>query len=190
MRYDVVIIGGGLAGKTAATALQAKGLKCAVVADGLSLRDVDLKEFVAAGGSLFAGDRVLGADVADGKVTAIRTERLEDEALVADNYILASGKYFSRGIVADMSRIYEPIFGLDVEADVDRSVWFDRDFAADQKFMSYGVKNFGNGRVALEGVVLSNLFAAGEVLAGITGIEADAAEIILKSALDAVSNIK
>lgn len=190
MRYDVVIIGGGLAGKTAATALQAKGLKCAVVADGLSLRNVDLKEFVAAGGSLFAGDRVLGADVADGKVTAIRTERLEDEALVADNYILASGKYFSRGIVADMSRIYEPIFGLDVEADADRSVWFDRDFAADQKFMSYGVKNFGNGRVALEGVVLSNLFAAGEVLAGITGIEADAAEIILKSALDAVSNIK
>ena len=77
----------------------------------------------------------------------------------------------------------------DVEADEDRSGWFDRDFAADQKFMSFGVRNYGQGRVALEGVVLTNLFAAGEVLAGITGIEADAKEIIVKSALDAVANI-
>lgn len=189
MRYDVVIIGGGLAGKTAATALQAKGLKCAVVADGLSLRDVDLKEFVAAGGSLFSGDRVVKANVEDGRVLSLVTERLEDELLVADNYILATGKYFSRGIVADMNSVYEPVFGLDVEADEDRSGWFDRDFAADQKFMSFGVRNYGQGRVALEGVVLTNLFAAGEVLAGITGIEADAKEIIVKSALDAVSNI-
>lgn len=190
MRYDVVIIGGGLAGKTAATALQERGLKCAIVAEGLSLRDVDMKDFVAAGGSLFAGDRVVKAEVVDGRVLSLTTERLEDELLVADNYILATGKYFSRGIVADMSGVHEPVFGLDVDVEADRSTWFERDFAADQKFMSFGVRNFGQGRVALEGVVLTNLFAAGEVLAGITGIEADAQAVIEKSALEAVSNIK
>lgn len=188
MRYDAVIIGAGIAGTTAAEALLAKGLRCALVAQGRSKSNPDLNALVAKGLALYLGDEVLSGDIVEGRVVALHTQKLEDVALVADNYILASGKFFSRGIVADMDRVYEPIFGLDVEYDADRSNWFNADFAADQKFLSFGVKNYGQGKVAHEGVVLSNLFAAGEVLEGICSL--DSAEKIAASATEAVSNIK
>lgn len=190
MKFDVAIIGGGLAGYTAALDLAERGFRCAVVAEGLSLRDVPVRSLPADRCSLFIGDRVISADVADGRIAALHTLRLEDEALEADNFILATGKYFSKGIVVDMHRIYEPVFGLDVEADDDRSTWFESDFGSSQKFLSFGVKNYGHGHVSVEGVMLSNLFAAGEVLAGITGIEPDAEEIIKKSAVEAAANIR
>lgn len=187
MKFDTVIIGGGLAGCTAAQALIERGLRCAVITEGLSLRDVPLRTLSC---SLFVGDRVLSADVEGGRVLALHTLRLEDEPLVADNYILATGKFFSKGIVADMDRVYEPIFGLDLELAADRDKWFSADFAADQGFMHTGVRNHGRGRVSLDGVVLENIFAAGEVLAEISGLEADAEDRIRKSAAEAAANIK
>lgn len=188
MRYDAVVIGAGVAGATAARALLEKGLKCALIAQGHSTSDPDMKPLVAAGLSLYLGDQVLSGDIQDGNLLALHTQKMEDEPIVASNYILASGKYFSRGIVADMDKVYEPIFGLDVEFDADRSTWIDPDFSHKQKFMSFGVKNYGQGRVAREGFVLSNLFAAGEVLEGITALDSN--ETIAASALEAVSNIK
>lgn len=190
MRYDVVIIGGGLAGTTAAEALQEKGLRCAIVAEGHSLRDVHPEKILAKGGSLFAGDRVEYGKIENGKVLAIYTQKLEDEPLEADYYILATGKYFSRGIMTDMGKVYEPVFGLDVEALESRTDWFNVDFSADQPFMSFGVRDNGNGKVSLKGETLSNVFAAGEVLAGMSAIDPDIEEKIVKSALAAVSNIK
>jgi len=190
MRYDVVIIGGGLAATTAAEELQKKGLKCAIVAEGHSLRDVNPSGIVRMGGSYFAGDRVLRSVVEDGTVTAVYTQKLEDEPLIATWYILATGKYFSKGLKADMRKVYEPIFGLDVAALEDRADWFNQNFSEPQKFMEFGVKNFGKGKVCIDGMAVHNLFAAGEILAGITGIEKDAEEIIRKSALEAASNIR
>lgn len=190
MKFDAIVIGGGLAGVTAAKCLMDKGMKCALVSEGHSLRDVDYNALSKAGCSLFIGEKVLSADVVDSRVEALHCLRLEDETLEAKYFILASGKYFSKGIVADMSRVYEPVFNLEVEYDEDKSSWFDYDFKNEQKFMNFGVRNYGNGRVSLEGMLLSNLFAAGEVLAGISGIESNANEIIINSAIEAVSNIR
>lgn len=188
MRYDAVVIGAGIAGATAAKALLDKGLRCALIAEGHSADDPDLKPLTAAGLSMYLGDRVLSGDIEDGRVAAIHTLKMEDEPIIADNYIFAPGKYFSRGIVADMDKVYEPVFNLDVEYETDRTLWFDSDFAQEQKFMRFGVRNYGQGRVAREGVVLGNVFAAGEVLAGISTL--DARETVAASALEAVSNIK
>lgn len=187
MKFDTVIIGGGLAGYTAAKTLIERGLRCAVITEGRSLKDVPLRSLPC---SLFVGDRVLSADVEDGRVLALHTLRLEDEPLEADNYILATGKFFSKGLLVDMNRIYEPIFGLDLEADQDRAKWFSTDFCADQLFLHFGVKNYGGGRVALDGVMLKNLFAAGELLSDISGIEEDADDRIRKSAAEAAANIR
>ena len=63
MKFDTVIIGGGLAGYTAAKTLIERGLRCAVITEGLSLKDVPLRSLPC---SLFVGDRVLSADVEDG----------------------------------------------------------------------------------------------------------------------------
>lgn len=189
MKFDVIIIGGGLAGMTAATALQTDGLKCAVVAEGLSLHNASRREFSAAGGTLLAGDRVVSGRFEADRLVAVRTEKLGDVELEADNFVLATGKYFSRGLVADMDRVYEPLFGLDVEYDADRSKWFDASFAAPQRFLEFGVKCEGC-RAVKDGAVIANLFPAGEVLAGVTSAQGDATEAIVKSAAEAVKAIR
>ena len=189
MKFDVIVIGGGLAGMTAATALQASGLKCAVVAEGLSLYNCPRNTFRAAGGTLLAGDRVTGGVFEGDRLVSVSTEKLGDVTLEADAFVLATGKYFSRGIVADMDKVYEPLFGLDVEYDEDRSKWFDASFAAPQRFLEFGVKA-KDGCALRDGKPVVNLFPAGEVLAGICGAQGDATATIQKSALDAVDAIR
>ena len=189
MKFDVVVIGGGLAGMTAATELQRPGLRCAVVAAGLSLHEAPRSEFKAAGGTILAGDIVVGGEFEDGRLVCVRTDKLGDVTLEADWFILATGKYFSKGIIADMDKVYEPLFGLDVEYDEDRSKWFDPSFAAPQRFLEFGVKSEG-GCALKDGSPIKNLLPAGEVLAGLTSAQGDATAAIKKSALDAVEIIR
>ncbi len=184
MKFDAVIIGGGLAGMTAATALQQGGLRCAVVAEGLSLSGASREAYTAAGGTLLAGDRVTGGTIENGRLVSIRTEKLGDVTLEARAFILATGKFFSRGIIADMQKVYEPIFGLDVQYDADRSTWFSPSFAAPQRFLEFGVIA-EDGCAVRNGVKIENLFPAGEVLAGLSSAASDATAEIKKSALAA-----
>ena len=184
MKFDVVVIGGGLAGMTAATALQQGGLRCAVIAEGLSLSGASREAYTAAGGTLLAGDRVTGGTIENGRLLSIRTEKLGDVTLEARAFILATGKFFSRGIVADMQKVYEPIFGLDVQYDADRSTWFSPSFAAPQRFLEFGVIA-EDGCAVRNGVKIENLFPAGEVLAGLSSAASDATAEIKKSALAA-----
>ena len=188
MKFDVVIIGGGLAGTTAATALQQAGLRCVLVSAGLSLNEAPHTAFRTAGGTVLAGDSVTGGDIEDGRVLRVNTQKLGSEPLEADSFILSTGKYFSRGILADMDRVYEPVFGLDVDYDPDRSTWFSPFFAARQKFLDFGVSC--SGACALkDGRRIVNLFPAGEVLAGVSGSRGDASEIIRRSALEAAEAV-
>ena len=189
MKFDVVIIGGGLAGMTAAAKLQGDGLRCAVVSAGLSLNKCDGRDFFAAGGTMLAGDSVVSGRFEGDRLFAVRTEKLGDMELEADDFILATGKYFSRGIVADMDRVYEPLFGLDVKYDEDRSSWFDASFAAPQKFLEFGVVS-KDGCALKNGEKIVNLHPAGEVLAGISTAQGDATEQIVRSALEAVKAIR
>ena len=165
MKFDVVIIGGGLAGMRAATVLQTEGLRCAVVAEGLSLHDAPRSEFKAAGGTILAGDKVVGGVFEGDRLKSVRTEKLGDVTLEADWFILATGKYFSKGIVADMDRIYEPLFGLDVFHDPDRTRWYDLDFFAPQAYGRFGVETDRHFRALKDGKVIDNLYVAGSVLA-------------------------
>lgn len=188
MRFDVVIIGGGLAGTTAATALQQAGLRCVLVSGGLSLNEVSHAAFRTAGGIVLAGDNVTGGIIEDGRLLRVRTEKLGTEPLEADHFILATGKYFSRGIVADMDRIYEPLFGLDVDFDADRTTWFAPSFGARQRFLDFGVSCSG-GCALKDGRKIANLHPAGEVLAGLSNSAGDAADLIRSSAMEAVDNV-
>lgn len=190
MKFDVIVIGGGLAGMTAAYDLQFNGLKCAVVSEGRSLSNADCKDFVDFGGVVLSGDRVCDAEFEDGVLKSIRTEKLGDVALEADNFIIATGKFFSRGLVADMDKVYEPVFGLDVFYEADRTKWFDRSFSAHQPFLDFGVETDEDGHARLNGASIPNLYAAGEILKGISGAEHDAAGIIRESALKVTKLIK
>ena len=174
----MIVIGGGSAGLEAAMRECSAGLgsstdprnpahgkrKVALIAKGRSLEDIDYSPFVQAGGILMLGDTVVEGNIAGGRVTLIRTENLGRTALEADLYILATGKYFGGGLVADMEGIREPLFGLDVLFTKDN--WFDADFFAPQPFMTFGVKTDAQGHPYKDGVKIVNLLAVGDICAG------------------------
>ena len=138
---------------------------------------------------MLQGDRVVSGVFKDGRLACVYTEKLGNVPIEARNFILATGKYFSRGLVADMDKVYEPVFNLDVEYDNDRSIWFDPSFAAPQRFLEFGVRT-EDGRALKDGVPVVNLYPAGEVLAGLSSAQGDATEEILNSAREAVRAIR
>lgn len=174
MKCDVVIIGGGLAGVTAALELQRAGRRCVVVAGGVSLHETPRAEFIAAGGVFLRGDFVMKGEWAGDRLLRVWTKNLGREPISADHFILATGRFFSKGLVSTMDEIYEPVFGCDVRYDRDRSAWVNLDFFGPQPFEEYGVETDGNGRAMIEGVPAGNLYVAGEILGGGIDIEQSA----------------
>lgn len=184
MKYDAIVIGGGLAGCTAAGVLADAGRKVALFSEGLSLHDASegpashkeqsrppyaaLSALAAKGVTVFRGDSIIQAEMSgDGsQVTRVFSRNLGDEPLEAAAYVLATGKFFSRGIISNMGGMYEPVFESDVEFEPDHSKWFDTDFFATQPYEKFGVKTDSEGHVVKGGISVMNLFAAGQVLAG------------------------
>lgn len=177
MKYDVVIIGGGLAAMTAGVILRRAGKSCVAVAEGLSLHDTPRREFISLGGTVLAGDSVVDGIFEDGVLKAVHTRNLENTLLEADNFILATGKFFSKGLVSTMDKVFEPIFGVDVHYDEDRTRWCDPDFNASQPFEKFGVITDGEGRAMIGGKPVANLYAAGEILAGEVDVVNSAEEV-------------
>lgn len=176
MKYDVIIIGGGLAGFTAGIRLLQAGRKCCIVSGGLSLHEVPKAQFKELGGVVLAGNRVVDGEWDGDRLVSAGTSNLEGTRLKADNYILATGKFFSRGLVATMDEILEPLFGCDVDYVPGRANWIDPDFFAPQPFESFGVRT-ERGLVLRGGRRTENLYAAGEILAGDVDIEKSAMDV-------------
>lgn len=166
MKYDVVIIGGGLAGITAGIELQKNGKRTVVVAFGLSMHETPRSEYVALGGTILPGDRVISGKFKDDVLKSVTTLKLGNTSLEAPAFILCTGKFFSKGLVATMDKIYEPVFGCDVKYNPDRSKWVRKNFSDEQPFMSYGLKTGVNGNVFIAGKKIKNLYAAGEIVYG------------------------
>ncbi len=169
MRFDVIIIGGGWAGCTAAEKLVEAGRKVCVVSEGLSLASAEydrpyarLAALQQKGATVLRGDRAMSGTINGERVVEIRTRNL-DEPLVADEYILATGKFFSRGLISDREHVWEPVFGADVDYDPDRTKWYDPDFEAPQPFMKFGVKIDAEGHVLVDGRAIVNLRAVGDI---------------------------
>ena len=165
MNYDVIVIGGGAAGVQVCSKAAGAGLRCALVCFGRSADGVDPR---VPGVDLLMGDKAVDARIEDGRAVSVLTEN--GLVLKASAFVLATGKFFSGGLVADMDRVYEPVFFADVRYEKDRSKWFDADFAAPQPFLEFGVETDAKGRVLVDGKALENVYAVGEVLAGVNAV--------------------
>ena len=184
MKFDIIVIGGGLAGCTAAAALADAGRKVALFAEGLSLHDATdgpashkaqarspyaaLNALAAKGVTVFRGDSIVKTCLSEEGTRVVRvfSRNLGDEPLEAEAYLLATGKFFSRGIISNMQRVFEPVFDADVEFEPDQTKWFDADFFAPQPYEKFGVKTDARQHVVKGGKSIENLYAAGQVMAG------------------------
>ena len=140
--------------------------------------------YIELGGEFILGDTVssatLSANNSDGnehsvkgeaetkelKVVSINTVNFEEIAVKANNFVLASGSFFSNGLIADPYTIKEPVFGLDLDYKTERKDWYDVRFFNKQEYFKFGVKTNNNFQTSLGGQNISNLWAAGSILSG------------------------
>ena len=132
--------------------------------------------FESMGGIMFNGDRALRADIQNNQVHKIYTQLHQEDAITAEFFVLASGSFFSNGLMAEFERIFEPVF----EADIielphfnaqQRASWTSPRFSAPQPYYSAGVVINDKCQVQKCGRFLTNLYAAGNVIGGYNGIE-------------------
>lgn len=165
----------------ATTPASVPGVRCQ-----LSLRDC----FIRMGGTYIPGDTVVKGDFENHRLKRVYTVNFGDMPLAADNFVICTGSFFGHGLIASIDRIYEPIFGLDLNVDGGRTEWYDTNFYAPQPYMGYGVVTDQDFRPSLHGDTIQNLYATGALLAGFNALkEGSGAGITLATALHAASRI-
>ena len=149
------------------------------------------RRFEVLGGTFLMGDEVTSAALHEGVVSSITTRNLDTARLFADHFILASGGYFSKGLVATPTQVYEPLFGLDIDYPEERKDWYDADFFAQQPFMDFGVKTDASLHAVKDGEPMKNLFCIGSVLGGTRKEDfGTAAGLAIRTAFAVVDTIK
>ena len=124
-------------------------------------------EFEKAGGRFLLGDTVTDAVFGqDGKIESIETANFGDIRMYADNFVLATGSFFSKGMIATPEKVYEPVFGIDLTFGEKREDWFDRNFWNRQDYISYGAKVNSSLNPSIDGMTINNLYVAGSLLGG------------------------
>ena len=118
------------------------------------------------GGVFMLGDNVLRADIKGNRISPIYSFNHGDIPFVGQNFILATGSYFSQGLIASTEKIYEPIFDLDVTFTPNRTQWYNSDVFDTQPYQSFGIKTDSTFRCTREGKLFENLYAAGAILEG------------------------
>lgn len=128
--------------------------------------------FLGAGGRMIIGSKVVSGTIVDRQVTEIQMETSNRlQPVRARNVVLATGGLYGGGIQTDLEgNVWEPIFGLPVEADSNRHHWFSPKFLSEhgQPVAQYGVKVDQNLNPvnSSQQPLAKNLYIAGATLAG------------------------
>ena len=148
-------------------------------------------EFEKAGGRFLLGDTVTEAQIdEEAGISSIVTCNLGELKLQADNFVLASGSFFSKGLHASPDGISEPIFGIDLNCSRDRAQWFDRCFWKKQNYISFGALTDNHLNASISGKKIKNLYVIGSNLGGSNSLyEGCGGGIALITALAAADEI-
>ncbi|MFR2509744.1 glycerol-3-phosphate dehydrogenase subunit GlpB [Odoribacter laneus] len=148
------------------------------------------KYFQHLGGVYMLGDTVLRAEKEGRKVVRVYSYNHGDIPFVGKNVVLATGSFFSQGLIATSERIYEPVFDLDVSFSKDREQWYNLDLFAAQPYQTFGVKTDDSFRAMYRGQAFENLYVAGAVLEGFNAMkEGCGAGVSVLSALSVAERI-
>ena len=146
--------------------------------------------FKMLGGNYLPGDTAIGGNFEGDKLLNVTTAKLDGMPLRANNFVLATGSFVSRGLAANYERVYEPIFDLDVDADADREQWTRFGVMKPQAYFRYGVATDSSLRCLKQGKPIANLHAIGSILSGHDAIKmGDGTGVSLLTALAVARNI-
>ena len=147
------------------------------------------RRYEVLGGTYLMGDRVTGAHVYEDSVHSVVTKQLDRHYLEAEHFILATGGFFSKGLISNPFKIYEPVFELDVEYHPDRNTWYNPSFQGQQPYRAFGVKTDAALRTCKGGVPLKNLYAIGSILGETHPELGTGAGMAIRSALQVADQI-
>jgi glycerol-3-phosphate dehydrogenase subunit B len=136
---------------------------------GLRLDNALKNRYIKLGGDYISGDRAESGQYNGNTLEKIITRGSGTSGITAGYFVLATGSFFSGGIVSEFNNIYEPLLGLKVKYDTPGNKWYSTSFF-DKKshpFLGYGVLTDKKlNPINNEGKTIRNLFCAGSVLAG------------------------
>ena len=157
---------------------------------GIRMQLMMKKHFQKLGGTYMLGDSVVSGKFDGGVLKSIKTTNHGDVEFEADNFILASGSFFSKGLASTVDGVTEPVFGLDVDSLAERAQWYRRDMFEAQPYMSFGVATDGSFKVKKDGKPVGNLYAVGSILSGFNAMkEGCGAGVALLTAMHVSSDI-
>ena len=138
---------------------------------GLQVQTLLRRYFKSLGGVYLLGDTAKGYKSQGDSIEAIYTNNHGDMALKADNYVLATGSYFSQGLVASNGDVVEPLFGVDVDYDKVRNNWYERDMFTAQPYEKFGIVTDNDLQAMRGGRKVENLYAIGAGLMGFNAVK-------------------
>ena len=133
---------------------------------GIHMHQTLVRYFRSLGGTLLTGDAVEQASPLEPGGYRVFTRNHGDIPLQVRHLILASGSFFSNGLVASRTGVREPLFGLDVQAPGPRSQWYQEDFFRPQPWQQFGVTTNADLQPEKNGQPVADMFAIGGVLGG------------------------
>ena len=136
------------------------------------------------GGVYMLGDTVSHAERKGNRISRIYSVNHGDIPFIGQNVVIATGSYFSQGLIATSDQVYEPIFNLDVTFASDREQWYNSDAFAAQPYQTFGIKTDKDFRGIQKGEILENLYATGAILEGFNPLkEGSGAGVSILSAM-------
>lgn len=133
---------------------------------GMRMHNALARYFRQTGGIIMEGDAVTGVTRSEAGLHQVWTRNHGDIALKARHVVLASGSFFSNGLVAERQRVREAIFDLDLLDYAANGDWSHPDFFHAQPWQSIGVKTNARLQPSRNGETLDGVYAIGTVLGG------------------------